>query len=359
LNKGTFITERLQSIAPLLVLALLGIGAYMILHSFLIPVAWAAILTYATWPLYCKLRRILKRVDVIAAFLMTIFIVVVVVFPFALLILSISDEIRMLYSNIKGFITQPPDVPNWIKDIPWLREPIMRGIDEIKKNPQFWHRLLPKDPSQWVNWILGIAGGVGRNLAKMGISLITVFFFFLYGDILVKQLRQVLDRFTGKSGGRWMESIANTVRVVIYGILLTAMAQGIMAGIGYWMFGLRTPVILAACTGLMALFPFGPPFVWVPISITFFFQEPLWKAIAFFLWGFFGISGIDNVVKPLFISTTTKIPFLLVFFGVIGGLGSFGLIGVFVGPILLSILLALWKEWIGPTDGKPQEGVNN
>lgn len=341
---------RLETIATFLSLGILGIGAYIVLKPFLIPVAWAGILAYAAWPLYDLLRRFLRGRDKIAAFLMTSLIVVAVVVPFALLSLSLADEVKLIYLRIRDLIAAPPDPPKWIKEIPWVGEAIMERLVEFMQQPVLWQRWLPKDPSVLVNWILGVAGGVGRNMAKMGISLITIFFFFLYGDTVVSQLRKALDRITEKRGRSWMNTIGHTVSMVLYGILLTAMAQGLFAGIGYWAVGIQAPAILGAFTGLMALIPFGPPIVWIPVAIWVFLHSPLWKGLAFLAWGFFAISGVDNVIKPLFISTSTRIPFLLVIFGVIGGLGAFGLIGIFVGPLLLSVLLALWQEWISPQE---------
>jgi len=291
--------------------------------------------------------------DKLAAFLMTILIVVAVVVPFALLSLSLADEVKLIYLKINDLLATPPDPPEWIKEIPWVGETIMERLVEFMQQPAFWQRWLPKDPSVLVNWILGVAGGVGRNMAKMGVSLITIFFFFLYGDNVVWQLRKAIDRITEKRGRSWMNTVGHTVSMVLYGMLLTATAQGLFAGLGYWAVGIQAPAILGAFTGLMALIPFGPPIVWLPVAIWVFLNNSIWKGLAFFAWGFFAISGIDNVIKPIFISTSTRIPFLLVFFGVLGGLGAFGLIGIFIGPLLLSVLLALWQEWIGPQEAVP------
>lgn len=344
---------RLDTIAAFLALGILGIGAYIILKPFLIPVAWAGILTYAAWPLYDRLRLFLRGSDKIAASVMTVFIVVVVVVPFALISLSLADEVKYVYILIRDLIITPPDLPKWIKDIPWVGESIMERLTEFMQQPAIWQKWLPNDPSQIVNWILGVAGGVGRNMAKMGISLITIFFLFLYGDSVVWQLRKALDRITEKRGRSWMNTVGHTVSMVLYGMLLTAMAQGLFAGIGYWAVGIKAPAFLGACTGLMALIPFGPPFVWLPVAVWVFLHNSVWIGLGFFAWGLFAISGIDNIVKPLFISSSTRIPFLFVFFGVIGGLGAFGLIGIFLGPLLLSVLLALWQEWIKPKDADP------
>ena len=117
--------------------------------------------------------------------------------------------------------------------------------------------------------------------------------------------------------------------------LLQAGVQGLMAGLGYWVAGVRAPVFWGAATAVVALIPFGAPLIWGSIG----------AGIGLLLWGALAVSWIDNLVRPLVISGVAKIPFRLVLFGVLGGLAAFGLIGLFVGPVILAILLALWREW--------------
>jgi predicted PurR-regulated permease PerM len=135
-------------------------------------------------------------------------------------------------------------------------------------------------------------------------------------------------------------------RAVLYGLLITAFAQGLMAGIGYQVVGLQAPVLLGVLTGVLSAVPaIGTAIVWVPMSAWLLLTGPIWKGILLLLWGIVLVHPIDNVLRPLLISNATRVPFLLVMFGAIGGLTVFGLVGVFVGPVLLGIAMVIWREW--------------
>ena len=132
----------------------------------------------------------------------------------------------------------------------------------------------------------------------------------------------------------------------MYALILGAIAQGVVAGIGYWIFGVKAPVLLGAVTVLIALIPFGAPLVWGSLSVWMMVTGNVWAGIGLLLWGVLLVSWMDNIVRPLVISNATRMPFLLVVFGVLGGVLAFGLVGLFIGPVLLAVSLAIWREWL-------------
>jgi predicted PurR-regulated permease PerM len=135
-------------------------------------------------------------------------------------------------------------------------------------------------------------------------------------------------------------------RAVVYGLLVTALAQGVIAGIGYQIFGLEAPALLGALTGLLSTAPLlGTAFVWVPLGVGLVLAGHTLKGVLLLAWGFLLVHPTDNVLRPLLISSVTRVPFLLVMFGAIGGLIAFGLVGVFVGPVLLGVASSVWLEW--------------
>lgn len=142
--------------------------------------------------------------------------------------------------------------------------------------------------------------------------------------------------------------LGQTVRAVTYGILLTALAQGALATLGYWVVGVGAPVLLGAATTFLALIPFGASIVYVPVSGWLLVQGRPVAGLLLLAWGILAVSTVDNVIRSWFISGTTQVPFLLVFLGVLGGLATFGAIGLFVGPVTITLLLLLWREWTEP-----------
>jgi predicted PurR-regulated permease PerM len=146
--------------------------------------------------------------------------------------------------------------------------------------------------------------------------------------------------------------VSTTTRAVVYGLLVTALVQGTLAGLGYWVAGLSAPILLGLITTLFAMVPFATPIVWGGAGLWLLFQGEMVAGVGVLLWGALVVSQIDNIVRPLLISANTDIPFLLVLLGVLGGVLAFGLIGLFLGPIVLAVLLAVWREWAGQLSAK-------
>ena len=135
------------------------------------------------------------------------------------------------------------------------------------------------------------------------------------------------------------------MRGVIYGILGTAIAQALVAGLGFWIAGVPGAVLLSVLTFFFAVIPFGPPMIWIPAALWLFAQDKPGFGIFLALWGLLGISSVDNFLRPYLISQGSKMPFILIFCGVIGGALAFGLVGVFLGPTLLAVAFRLIEEW--------------
>lgn len=135
-------------------------------------------------------------------------------------------------------------------------------------------------------------------------------------------------------------------RAVIYGFLVAACAQGLVAGIGYQLVGLQAPARLGTLTGVLSVVPLlGTALVWAPAGLWFLLTGHLWQGVALLAWGTLLVHPIDNLLRPLLISAAAHVPFLLIIFGALGGMAAFGLVGAFVGPVLLGIALTIWREW--------------
>ena len=132
---------------------------------------------------------------------------------------------------------------------------------------------------------------------------------------------------------------------MVYAIVLAALVQGVFAGLGYWIVGVGPPVLLGAVTAMIALIPFGAPLIWGSLSVWLLLTGKIADGVTLLLWGLLVVSWVDNIVRPLVISNATRMPFLLVVFGVLGGVLAFGLVGLFIGPVVLAVAMALWREW--------------
>ena len=337
--------ERIRALVGAGIIAGLVVGAFLVLQPFLVPVIWAAILVYTTWPVYRRIRAWLWESKVWPALLMTILLILAVAGPAVLLSVALAEEATGVYRVAKAWAAQPPELPAWLRDLPWIGERLAAWRAELLADPRWGQTWVTQNAGWLADRILGFAGGVGRNLVKLGLTLLTVAFLYFHWETLTSQTRTVMHHLAGPRVASLMRAAGETVRAVWYGILLTAAAQGLLAGLGFWAIGLPAPVLLGAATGFLALVPFGPPLIWFPAGLWMLAQVSLWKGLALLAWGALAVSGIDNVLRPLFIGSATRIPYLLVFFGVLGGLGAFGLLGLFLGPTILSVLLVVWREW--------------
>jgi predicted PurR-regulated permease PerM len=179
----------------------------------------------------------------------------------------------------------------------------------------------------------------------LALSIFITFFLFRDGIAVGQRLNAAVERIGGERGGHLLTVAGKTVRGVVYGILGTALAQAVMAGIGFIVAGVPGAALLALLTFFFSVVPvLGTALVWGPAAIWLFHQGSTGWGIFTLIWGL-GVANIDNVVKPWLISQGSDMPFILIFFGVLGGALAFGFIGVFLGPTLLAVGFRLVEEW--------------
>jgi predicted PurR-regulated permease PerM len=172
------------------------------------------------------------------------------------------------------------------------------------------------------------------------------FFFYRDGEKLVERVSDVAQRALGGYSLRLVTVVGNTVRGVVYGFLGTAMAQGVLAAIGFSIVRAPGALLLGLLTFFLALVPLGCPLVWLPVTGWLLYTGRTGMGIFMGVWGLFVISGIDNVLRPYLTSREAKLPFILVFLGALGGILAFGFIGIFLGPTLLAVGFSLLYEFI-------------
>ena len=333
--------------------------SFIVLREFVYTLVWAFIITYVSWPPYRWLRRQFKGDATRSAAAMTIVIATALFLIMYWLIDMLQVEIKLEYQIIVDNVAnQKLAIPDSVKRIPWLGNYI-----------QEWQSRLSNDQSQltaqalgwarqWLGEFAKFLGGIGGYVMKLGVILVTVFFCFRDGDTAIKQLKQGLVHFLGKYQNVYLQAAGNTTRAVVYGIVLAALAQGTLAAIGYAVVGVKAPVLFGAITALLALIPMGAVLVWLPIAGTLLFTGQLWPGIGLLLWGVLVVSTVDNVIRPIVISGASRVPFLVVLFGVLGGLSAFGLVGLFLGPVILSVLLSVWRSWLMQQADLPENSAD-
>ncbi|MCK9397874.1 MAG: HAD-IC family P-type ATPase [Methylobacter sp.] len=335
-----------QLIPGILLAGILWLG-FLVLREFLLTLAWALIIAYVAWPPYRYLRHKLKGKATLSAAVMTAVIAAVILLTVYWLVAMLQDELKTAYQTlVSGFNQESYRLPDFIKRIPWLGSMAQEWLDRLAGDRAGVAAQFADWAQQWTGAFAKFLGGVGHYVMKLGVILVTVFFCFRDGDEAVRQLHQGLVQFLGKYQHVYLRAAGQTVRAVVYGLVLAALGQGMLAGLGYYVAGVKAPVLLGAVTALLAMVPMGATLVWMPLSITLMLTEQPWQGIGLLLWGFLAVSTVDNVIRPLVISGASRVPFLVVLFGVLGGLTAFGPVGLFLGPVILAVLLSVWKAWL-------------
>jgi predicted PurR-regulated permease PerM len=335
--------RRLITVALLATLVILG---FQVMDPFIVPIVWAAILAYVSWPAYQWLVRAFRGRTMIAALVMTLVITAAVIVPLAWLIVILRIEVLAAYQAVQGLLLSGARMPPVLLKLPWIGEQLSDLSARMAQDPH----TLSMELQAWAERsfvVIGrVLGGVGRNAIKLFFAVLSLFFVYRGGQRFASQFARVLEQVLGPRVHNYLQAIGPTVKAVVYGLVLAAVAQGTLAGIGYWAAGVGAPVFLAVLTTVCGLLPFVVPLLWGSIGFWLIATGHTAAGIGLLIWGTIVVSWIDSIVRPFVISRETRIPFLLVMFGVIGGVAAFGLVGLFIGPVILAILIAIWREWL-------------
>lgn len=325
--------------------------SFNILKYFIVPVLWAAIIAYMTWPCYQYIYRLCGSRATLSATIMISLIILLIGIPLTFGIFMLQHEGRNVYYELqKQVFSGHLNVPQFIRDLPFIGKEVSRTLHDINTDPNS----IIQTVSTWIQGHLNygrfVLNEIGKNIVKLCFAIMSLFFFYRDGQTILNQVSKALEMVIGPRIHHYLDTISETTRAVVYGVGLTAVAQAILAGLSYFVAGVPNPMVLTIVTFLLALIPFGTPLAYGAVSLWLFSQGQTVEAIGVMVWGVAIVSTSDNVIRPLVISGATQIPFLLIMFGVLGGIASFGLVGLFIGPVILAVLLAIWREWLHETN---------
>ncbi len=328
-------------------LGVLGYLTFLILFPFWEAIMWSVILSAVTWPIYRPLRKLLRLPDTAAAILMSLLVLAALALPMGLIVSALVREVAPAYNTAVKFLAAAPPPPPWLDRVPMVSD--------------FWRESFAALHSgsgagrQWIAPLLRpgarLLAFAGDTALQFALSLFTLFFIYRNGDRYAAQVRAVLHHLFGDPLERLLKPTREAMRSVFAGVILAAGAQGLVAGIGYTLAGIDAPILLGVATAVLAIVPFGATLVWGGAAIALLSAGAIWKAVFMAAWGLLLVSTVDNLVRPLVISGTSRLPYLQTFFAILGGLAVFGLIGLFLGPALLALWMVLWNEWVQAGSG--------
>ncbi|MDH4985424.1 AI-2E family transporter [Aminobacter anthyllidis] len=337
------------SAARWLLVLIVAAGIYFF-HGFLVPVLAALVIAFASWPLY---RRLLTAVDgnrTIGATLALIFIVAFLVVPISFAATYAVNEIRdwvgwAVETNRHGAAT-----PGWITNLPvageWLNEQWTRNVGHPGAIGELIQLVSGANIGSIYRGVLAFGGSAFGILLTLLFMLIALFFTYRDGESFVAQLDRLGERILPMRWERISRVVPKTISATVMGMTVIAIGEGVVLGVAYWVAGVPSPVTLGVITGFMALIPGGAPLCFTLVSIYLVASGSPVAGAVLVTWGATELFIVDKTLRPKLVGGPIKLPFLPTFFGLIGGVKTMGLLGLFIGPVLMALLVAIWREWI-------------
>ncbi len=332
----------------LLVLVLVA-GVYFF-RGFVVPVLAALIVGFASWPLY---RRVVVRCrgnTTLAASLALLVVLAVLVAPLTLALHYALQEATLMVNWLLEANRSGAAVPAWIEALPLVGAQLATYWREHLGEPGAlgeWIQILSgQHIGNIYRWVLAATGNL-FNLALTGLfMLITLFFIYKDGSRIAGQLDVVGERVLQRRWQRFSRVVPATVSATVIGMGLIAIGEGVVLGVAYWIAGVPSPVLLGVITGFMALIPGGAPLSFTLVSLYLVGSGHLVAGLGLFVWGSVELFIVDKTLRPRLVGGPVKLPFLPTFFGLVGGVKTMGFVGLFVGPVLMALLVAIWREWL-------------
>ena len=342
-------SPQVLSTAFLLLCALVLYQLALVFAPFFTPILWALILARLFYPLYQYLLRLMRGQATLSAFLSTLAVTFVAVLPVAYLaFLAITETIHAYQAAITwlqgGGLKRLPAALMGLPLIGNISQELLGRF--VLAYGDLQGSLLEGGKAVSAVLLTGVSG-LAKNtfdlITDFFIMLFTLFFFFRDGHRLYDVFYDAVPIDEGHKAAIF-DRLTQTMVAVVRGTLLTALAQGLVAGLIYWVLNVPFPVFLGSMSALFSLLPFGgTALVWVPVATYLFWTAPLWKGIVMIEAGVGLVGLMDNYLQPLLVGSGADLPVLFLFFATIGGLAYFGFIGLFLGPILLGIAIATFK----------------
>jgi len=338
----------------LLVLFILGliITSFRIVQVFMLATIWAATIVVATWPLMLKVQGWLggRRGATVAVM------VVVMLLAFVLPLGFAVDSIVANREAITSWIARLPEMtlpssPAWLQSLPLVGAKIAAAWDEfaVAGAKSLLGRL---SPHTWdaFSWLLGRLGSFTATFVQFVLTVGIAGILYSKGETAVEGLRLLGRRLGGDRGDRVVTLAGQSIRAVALGVVVTALLQSALAGIGMAIAGIPFATMLTGVIFLLCIAQIGPLVVMIPATIWLYSTGSNGWATALLVWSL-GVGMFDNVLKPILIKRGADLPILLIFTGVLGGLIAFGIIGLFVGPVILAVTYTLLRGWVSEPAG--------
>ena len=345
---------------PRITLGVLALGAMTgasiwVMLPFAAAVVWATMIVIATWPVLVAVQARLGGRRGPAVAVMVLALLTLLVVPTWVGISTIADNServgKLVYSLATDGLPPPPD---WLGNIPLVGERIAAAWQGMAGSPESLLARVQPYMKGAASWIAARAGGIGATLVQLVLTVIVAGILYASGETAARGVLRFLRRLAGERGENSGRLAAKAVRAVALGIVVTALAQTLFAGLGLGLSGVPHAGLLTAVVLVLCIAQVGPLLVVAPATIWLFSTGATWRGSVLLIFSLVAVT-LDNLVRPLLIRKGADLPLLLIMSGVIGGVLAFGVVGLFVGPVLLAVTWTLLVAWVGDLDRVPED----
>ena len=340
-------TRLQQAARVVLALLLAGLGVWT-LHRYLPALIWAAILAIAVWPMYQRAARRWPpgKHNILLPLVFTLAMGLIFIIPLVLVAIQVGKETHAVYETIATARTDGIPVPDWLGHLPVGSQLATAWWQENLANPDAANALLLKArQSQFVTNSRELGAEVAHRVVLFGFTLLTLFFLFKDGDRCGGQMQRASERAFGPAGERIGRQMIASVHGTVDGLVLVGLGEGFILGVGYVLAGVPHPSLFGLFTAIAAMVQFGAPVVFGLAAAILLVQGSVVSAIIIGVLGMVVTFVADHFVRPTLIGSATRLPFLWVLLGILGGVETWGLLGLFLGPAVMAALILLWREW--------------
>ena len=338
-----------QTVRTVAVVALAA-AAIFVLHRLIAPILWAGIIAVATWPLHERSRRLAgARLEHVNALLLTGAAVVFLGVPFTYLALRGWRELPELLHLLASSQQTGLPAPDWVVRLPvvgpWAAQQWNEALADPGALNGYVHSLFGR-----LDFETGrsLVSDVARHAMSFFFCILVLFFLYLDGDALAAQIDTVAGQQLGPTGQRTRVLVVRSVRGAVNGLVLVGLGLGVLMTIAYAVAGVPHPAALGLATGLFGMVPFGATVVLALVVLYLFAVGATAAAISLAIAGVVAVFIADHFVRPVFIAAGSNLPMVLALLGIVGGLETFGVLGLFLGPTLLAVVVAVWRELADP-----------
>ena len=336
-------------VARLLLGLLLAAGVYFFI-DFLVPALAALIIGFASWPLYSRWVRVCGGRTTLAASLALLIIIVVLVVPLSIALYYSVKEASNLVAWLLAANRLGVEPAAWIVALPVVGERLGVYWTEYLGQPHALGAWIEAISGQHIGniyrTILSATGNVFHIVLTLLFMLITLLFVYKDGHRMAGQLDILGERILPLRWHRFSRVVPATISATVTGMGLIAIGEGLVLGIAYWIAGVPSHVLLGVITAFMAMIPGGAPLSFTLVSLYLIGSGQHIAGLGLFAWGAIELFIVDKTLRPRMVGGPVKLPFLPTFFGLVGGVKTMGLVGLFIGPVLMALIVAIWREWL-------------